>query len=55
MSKNKTPKLVVGIVASFMGLAGVIIFLLATKIVSENLLFTCIRDRRAMRRLRCAQ
>jgi hypothetical protein len=34
MSKNKTPKLVVGIVASFMGLAGVIIFLLATKIVS---------------------
>jgi hypothetical protein len=34
MSKNRAPKLVVGIVASFMGLGGVIIFLLATKIVS---------------------
>ncbi len=34
MSKNRTPKLVVGIVASFMGLASVIFFLLATKIVS---------------------
>ncbi len=37
MSKNKTPKLVVGIVASFMSLAGVIIFLLATKIVSVQI------------------
>src|SRR5882672_10822463 len=37
MSKNRTPKLVVGIVASFMGLAGVIIFLLATKIVSVQI------------------
>jgi len=34
MSNNRTPTLIVGIVASFMGLAGVIIFLLATKIVS---------------------
>ena len=34
MSKNRTPNLVVGIVASFMGLASVIFFLLATKIVS---------------------
>ena len=37
MSKNRTPKLVAGIVASFMGLAGVIIFLLATKIVSVQI------------------
>ena len=37
MSKNRTPKLIVGIVASFMGLAGVIIFLLATKIVSVQI------------------
>jgi hypothetical protein len=37
MSKNRTPKLVVGIVASFMGLGGVIIFLLATKIVSVQI------------------
>ena len=37
MSKNRTPKLVVGIAASFMGLAGVIIFLLATKIVSVQI------------------
>lgn len=37
MSKNRTPKLVVGIVASFMGFAGVIIFLLATKIVSVQI------------------
>ena len=37
MSKNKTPKLAVGIVASFMGFAGVIIFLLATKIVSVQI------------------
>jgi Na+-translocating ferredoxin:NAD+ oxidoreductase RnfE subunit len=34
MSKNRRPNLVVGIVASFMSLAGVIIFLLAKKIVS---------------------
>ena len=37
MSKNRTPKLVVGIVASFMGLGGVIIFLLATKIVNVQI------------------
>ena len=37
MSKNRTPKLAVGIVVSFMGLAGVIIFLLATKIVSVQI------------------
>ena len=37
MSKNGTPQLVVGIVVSFMGLAGVIIFLLATKIVSVQI------------------
>ena len=37
MSKNGTPKLVVSIVASFIGLAGVIIFLLATKIVSVQM------------------
>jgi hypothetical protein len=37
MSKNRTTKLVVWIVASFMGLAGVIIFLLATMIVSVQL------------------
>ena len=34
MSNHRTSKLILGIVASFMGLAGVIIFLLATKIVS---------------------
>ena len=34
MSKKGTPKLVVGFVASFMGVAGVIIFLMLTKIVS---------------------
>ena len=37
MSKNKTPKLVAGIVASFMSFAGVIIFLRATKIVSVEI------------------
>jgi len=37
MSNNRTPKLIVGIVASFMGLAGVIIFLLAAKIVSVQI------------------
>jgi hypothetical protein len=37
MSKNRTPKLIVAIVASFMSLAGVIIFLLATKIVSVQI------------------
>jgi hypothetical protein len=37
MSKNRTPKLVVGIVASFMGLGGAIILLLATKIVSVQI------------------
>jgi len=37
MSKNRTPKLVVGIIVSFMGFAGVIIFLLATKIVSVQI------------------
>ena len=37
MSKNRTQKLVVGIVASFMALAGAIIFLLATKIVSVQI------------------
>lgn len=37
MSKNGAPKLVVGIAASFMGVAGVIIFLLATKIVSVQI------------------
>ena len=34
MSRNKRPSLFVGIVASFMGFGGVIIFLLATKTVS---------------------
>jgi len=37
MSKNRTPKLLVGIVASFMGFACVIIFLLATKTVSVQI------------------
>jgi hypothetical protein len=37
MSENWTPKLIVGMVASFVGLAGVIIFLLATKIVSAQM------------------
>jgi hypothetical protein len=37
MSKNRTSKLLVGIVASFMGLGGVIIFMLATKIVSVQM------------------
>jgi hypothetical protein len=37
MSKNRPSKLVVGIVASFMGLGGVIIFMLATKIVSVQM------------------
>jgi hypothetical protein len=37
MSKNGTSKLLVGIVASFMGLGCVIIFMLATKIVSVQL------------------
>ncbi len=37
MSRNRRPKLVVAIVASFMGFAGVIIFLLATKIVSVQI------------------
>jgi hypothetical protein len=37
MSENRTLKLVVGMVASFVGLAGVIIFLLATKIVSAQM------------------
>ena len=37
MSRNRTPKLAVGIVASFMSFAGVIIFLRATKIVSVEI------------------
>jgi hypothetical protein len=37
MSKNRTLKLVVGFVASFLSLAGVIIFLLATEIVSVQI------------------
>ena len=37
MSKNRTPKLLVGIVASFMGFGCVIIFLLATKTVSVQI------------------
>jgi hypothetical protein len=37
MSKNRTPKLVVGFVASFLSLAGVIISLLATEIVSVQI------------------
>jgi hypothetical protein len=34
MSKNRKSKLVVGIAASFLGFAGVIIFLLAIRVVS---------------------
>jgi hypothetical protein len=34
MAKNRTSKLFVGIVASFMGFGGVIIFMLAARIVS---------------------
>ena len=37
MSKKKTSKFVVGIVTSFMGFSGVIIFLLVTKIVSAQM------------------
>jgi hypothetical protein len=37
MPKNRTAKLVVGIAASFIGFAGAIICLLATKIVSAQL------------------
>ena len=37
MSKNRTPKLVVGMVVSFIGVGGVILFLLATKIVSAQI------------------
>jgi hypothetical protein len=37
MAKNRTSKLFVGIVASFMGFGGVIIFMLATKIVSVQM------------------
>ena len=37
MSKNRKSRLVVGIVASFMVLAGVVIFLLATKLVSVQM------------------
>jgi hypothetical protein len=37
MPKNRTPKLAVGIAASFTGLAGAIIFLLATKTVSVQM------------------
>jgi hypothetical protein len=37
MTKNRTSKLFVGIVASFMGFGGVIIFMLATRIVSVQL------------------
>ena len=33
MPKNRTPKVVAGIVASFAGLVGVIIFLLEAKII----------------------
>ncbi len=44
MSKNKTPKRVVGIVASFMGLAGVIIFLLATKIVGARICYLPVSE-----------
>jgi hypothetical protein len=36
MPKNGTPKIVVGIAASFTGLGGVIIFLLVTKTVSAQ-------------------
>jgi hypothetical protein len=37
MSKNGTSKLVVGIVASFMGFGSVIIFMLVTRIVSAQM------------------
>jgi hypothetical protein len=37
MSKNGPSKLVVGILASFMGLGSVIIFMLVTKIVSVQM------------------
>ena len=37
MSKNKTSKLLVGIVASFTGIGVVIIFMLVAKIVSAQL------------------
>ena len=37
MSKNKTSKLVVGIVSSFTGIGVVIIFMLVAKIVSAQL------------------
>ena len=37
MSKNGTSKLLVGIVASFMSFGGVIILMLATKIVSAQM------------------
>jgi hypothetical protein len=37
MPKNRTSKISVGIAASFTGLAGAIIFLLATKIVSVQM------------------
>jgi hypothetical protein len=37
MPKNGTPRIVVGIAASFTGLAGAIIFLLATKTVSVQM------------------
>ena len=37
MPKNRTRNLGVGVVVSFMGVAGVIFFLLATKIVSVQM------------------
>jgi hypothetical protein len=37
MPKNATPKIAVGIAASFTGLAGAIIFLLVTKTVSAQM------------------
>lgn len=37
MPKSKTPKVAVGMAASFIGLAGVIIYLLATKMISVEL------------------
>jgi hypothetical protein len=37
MSKNRTSKLAVGIVASFMSFGGVIIFMLVTRIVSAQM------------------
>jgi hypothetical protein len=37
MSKNRTSRLLVGIVASFMSFGGLIILMLATKIVSAQL------------------